>query len=360
MKTSRVKKLLTESKEQPVVKKYLRTGSSVLDVHLSGTNKGGYRSGKYYALVGDSSSGKTWLCFTAFAEAKLNPAFADYRLIYDSVEDGADMDVAHFFGQTVADALEPPAGTAEDPVYSRTAEDFDFHLNAAMKDGRPFIYVLDSIDGLSTEADEEKDAESRKARTTGKKVTGSYGMSKAKKLKAILRLATSTDGLRKSGSILIVLCQTIDNVGFGFETKDRAGGNAVTFFATADVWLSVKKTITKPVKGKDRPVGITTHVVIKKNRITGRRYEKLTLPILYSVGIDDTGGCVDYLVEEGYWKGGKGGIVATGISDDHLSRDALVRHIEDNDLEKTLRIAVRKCYDEISEATKVVRKPRYL
>lgn len=359
MKTSSIKKALLKKTQADAVPPSLSSGSTVLNMHMTGTTTGGYRAGKYYAIIGDSSAGKTWLCFTAFAEAKLSEHFKHHRLIYDNVEDGADMDVQRYFGKAVMDSLEPPAGTREDPVYSHTAEDFQDNLDNAIKDGRPFIYVLDSIDGLTTLDDVSKYEEQKTARVKGKEVSGSYGMSKAKRLKATLREATSTKGLRKSGSILIVLCQTIDNVGFGFAAKDRAGGNAITFFATVDMWLSVKKTLMSgKVRGKERPVGVESLIVLKKNRITGKKNEKTVIHIYNSFGIDEVGGMVDYLVDEGYWKKGTGGIVAgeLGVSG---TRESVIKQIEDGNLEKKVRIEVRKCYRQIAEATEVHRKPRY-
>lgn len=362
MRTSKIKKALLPSAVAPDSKLTLSSGVTVLNVHLTGTATGGYRAGKYYVIVGDSSAGKTWLVFSAFAEAKASADFAGYRLIYDPVEDGADFDVARYFGEKVAEAVESPTG--EPGGCSFTVEDFDDNLRRAMdeaeKTGIPFIYALDSTDGLTSADDELKAEDQRKAREKGTKTSGSYGMSKAKRLKSILRHATSTNGLRKTGSILIVLCQTIDNVGFGFEDKTRSGGNAITFFATADLWLSVKKTLTKAkVRGKDRPIGIETKVVIKKNRVTGKKYEKTGFVIYHSVGIDDIGSSINYLLEEGYWKKSGSGIVASGISDDPMGYEDLVHYIEENNLEGKLRVAVKRCYREIAEAVAVVRKKRY-
>lgn len=361
MKTSKILKALAPSEPAADSKLAVGTGCDVLNMHLTGTTAGGYRAGKYYAIVGDSSAGKTWLCFSAFAEAKHNPATSHYRLIYDPVEDGADFDVERYFGSRVAESIETPTG--EPDGCSFTAEDFGDNLLRAMKTaestGVPFIYALDSLDALTSADDELKADEQRKAREKGTKATGSYGMSKAKRMKSILRHATSSDGLRKSGSILIILCQTIDNVGFGFETKDRAGGNAVTFFATADMWLSIRKTLKEKVKGKDRPVGIETQVVIKKNRITGKKHEKTGLVIYHTVGIDNTGTSIDYLIDEGYWKKSGNGVMPTGVADESMGREALIQFIEENDLEGKLRLAVKRCYRQIAEAMVVVRKKRY-
>lgn len=359
MKTSDIKRRLTAKSSPSEPAPSLNSGHTVLNMHMTGTVNGGYRAGKYYAIIGDSSSGKTWLCFTAFAEAKLSEHFKHYRLIYDAVEDGADMDVERYFGKEVADAIEPPAGTREEPVYSRTVENFHDNVDNALKDGRPFIYVLDSMDGLSSEDDESKFDEKKAAREKGKTTTGSYGMSKAKVNSAGFRRITGTAGLRTNGSILIVLCQTRDNIGFGFEEKTRAGGTSITFYATLEMWLSIKRTIKKKVKDKDRPVGIETQIVLKKNRITGRRYEKTSISIYQQFGIDDVGGCVDYLVEEGYWKkNGAGVIDATelGIQD---RRDGLIKTIEETNREPALRKAVRSCYRQIAEALEVPRKRKY-
>ncbi len=337
---------------------FLSSGDTVLNMHLSNTPTGGWKAGKYYVLIGESSTGKTWLAFTAFAEAMRSEAFKDYRLIYDAVEGGADMDIQRYFGQKVFDAIEPPAGTKDDPQFSVTVEDFYDNLDNAMAAGTPFIYVLDSMDGLTSADDESKFLEEKEARAKGKTVSGSYGMSKAKRNKRGLLRATGPKGLRQSGSILMILCQTIDNVGFGFETKTRSGGNSLTFFATAELWLSLKKTVVKKVKDKDRPVGVETLVNIKKNRITGRRYEKLSIHIYHSIGIDDVGGCIDYLVAEGWWKAAAGKIDATELKV-KLGREALVKYIEEKGKEGRVARLVAKCYREIASATVIERKRRY-
>ena len=359
MNADDVDTLLTPQETAPDAAPFLSSGCRVLNMHLSNDPDKGWMAGKYYVLIGESSTGKTWLAFNAFAEAMLSEQFKDYRLIYDAVEGGADMDIERYFGRKVLDTIEPPAGTREDPQYSVTVEDLYDNLDNAMQDGRPFIYVTDSMDGLTSADDEAKFEEEKVARQKGKTVSGSYGMSKAKRNKRGLLRVTGPNGIRKSGSILFILCQTIDNVGFGFETKSRSGGNSLTFFATAELWLSLKKTITKKVKEKDRPVGVETVVNIKKNRITGRRYEKCTLSIYHSIGIDDIGGCIDYLVGEGWWKANAGRITATEFANT-FTKEALVQYIEQKaSREAKLGRLVAKCYRQIAAATVIERKRRY-
>src|SRR5512146_1975034 len=105
------------------------TGSTLLNMACSGKAGGGFLKGKYYFIVGDSASGKTFLSMTCFAEAALSDAFKDYRLIYDNVEDGMLMDLDALFGERVADKVEPPELVDDQPVYSDTIESFYFHLH---------------------------------------------------------------------------------------------------------------------------------------------------------------------------------------------------------------------------------------
>ena len=61
------------------------TGSTLLNLACSDHPRIGFLMGGYYYLVGDSASGKTFLSLTCFAEACINPAFDNYRLIFDGI-----------------------------------------------------------------------------------------------------------------------------------------------------------------------------------------------------------------------------------------------------------------------------------
>ncbi|NBW63138.1 MAG: hypothetical protein EBR33_08250, partial [Synechococcaceae bacterium WB4_1_0192] len=58
----------------------LSTGSTLLNLALTGKTTGGLDRGCYYLIVGSSSGGKTFAVLTALAEASIDPHFADYRL----------------------------------------------------------------------------------------------------------------------------------------------------------------------------------------------------------------------------------------------------------------------------------------
>lgn len=356
------------------VEDFLSSGSTMLNLAVSNRIDCCFAKGKYHFIVGDSKSGKTFLSMTCLAEASKNKRFDKYRFIFDNVEEGADMDIAAFFGQDVAKRLEPPRGTKKDPVHSSKIEEFYYNLDAAFDDGRPFIYILDSMDGLSSKAEEEKHKEQKDAFFKGKDVAGSYGDGKAKVNSQKLRRARAK--LKKTGSILIIISQTRDNIGFGavYNPKTRSGGNVLRFYATTEWWSSCRGEIRKRVKGKDREVGVNIHIDLKKNRITGKE-PAIDIPIYHDYGFDDVGSMINYLVEEKHWgtvkkekvkgeekKEGKGGAGKTIVCpewDCTLKYEDLITKIETEELEVELKMIVKKVWEEILQACETGRPRRY-
>lgn len=348
---------------------YVSTGSTILNLACTGRTDCGFEKGRYYHFVGDSSSGKTFLALTCLAEAAHNPAFDDYDLYHDDAEHGTGFDFEKFFGSKTASRVMPPRGDRDTPIYSSTVEEFYDNLYRILDEGRPIIYIMDSMDVLTTEADDKKYTAQRKVREkkrrkaetgegeTVKEETGSYGMAKAKENSTKLRLAMSK--LHQTHSILVIIGQTRDRPGamsYG-DTRTTGGGHALKFYANQQLWTSVKEHIVKPIRGKNREQGIIAKVRIKKNRQTGRDRSAL-IPIYHSYGIDDVGACIDYLVDEKHWKKGQGGILAPEL-DLRAPREKLISHVQDNGLEKKVRMTVKKIWNEIETATAIQRKPRY-
>lgn len=334
----------------------LSTGSTLLNLACTGSPLGGFLTGKFYLLVGDASAGKTFLAMTCLAEACRDSDFAEHRLIYDNIEDGCLLNLKELFNEELANRVESPRMNDDgEPIYSITVEDFYFHLDDAVESGRPFIYVLDSMDALTTESDDDKFKKLKKARRNNTEVTGSYGMDKAKKNSEGLRRAVSR--LRGTNSILIVLCQTRDNMGFGFAEKTRAGGKSLKFYATVEIWAAIKKTIKKAVRGKNRAVGVEVLWKIKKNRITGLLHD-VSFDIYPSIGIDDLGSCVDFLVAEGHWKQ-KGNKIQADDIELFASREKLISQIESGGLIDRVKELVGACWNEIESDGKIQRQNRY-
>lgn len=365
MASSRAEKV-KEALERPAVANIawteadlLSTGSTCLNLAITGKPHGGYIKGHYFLVVGTSSGGKTVEALTCLAEAAADPRFDEYDLILDNVEDGALMNMEKFYGKRLAGRLVAPRYDARDnPIMSRNVEDFYFNVDDANARGKPFIYVLDSMDALSSTQERRKFAERKDATRTKKKITGEMMDGKAKVNSANIRQVTSD--LKATGSILIVICQTrdaVDSIAFG-DSQTRSGGRSLKFYATAEIWLNKGPAIKRTVLGKERQVGMTSIVRVKKNRLSGKEWE-VKIPIYWSFGIDDIGGCVDYLVEEKYWKKDDSGKITATDFELSGTRDKLVNYIEEDDLETELRSLVTDVWRKIEDACRVERKPRY-
>ena len=343
-----VRKMLSRSRPHVETARGVSTGSTLLNLALTDTIDAGYLAGNYTFLVGDSATGKTWVAFAAFAEACRNPAFADYSLVFYDVENGAQFDVAHYFGQDTADRVEVVTPDGLEAFY----DDLDARLAAG-----PVLAFLDSMDALKSAKAEKAKRKQVAARKQGKEESGSYGTDKARENSSRLRLVV--DALKRHGSIFVCISQTRDNIGFGakYNPKTRSGGKALTFYAHAEVWTSVRESVRRKVKGKDRDVGNVVTAAVKKNRQTGQT-SKVELILLHGHGIDDVGSCVRYLVEEGHWPESKGTVTADEF-DFSGPAEKLVRQIEDDGAEPALRAIVASVWREIRDKSIPVRKARY-
>lgn len=342
----------------------LSSGNTLLNLACSGNPRYAMVSGGYYWIVGDSDSGKTVLTLTFLAQASINKEFDDYDLIFDDVEGGALMDVEKFFGPKLAARIQPPSVDGDkNPVYSRTIEDLYFHLEdrieRAKKRNRPFIYLLDSMDGLDSEQSEKKFQERRTAKKKGKLhlVKGDYGDGKAKINSTHIR--GRVEGISATNSILIVLSQTRDNIEAGpFQNPSTsAGGRALKFYATWQMWSSCGPQLKREVDGKDYQIGITSNIHVKKNRLSGKEW-RVQIPIYWSIGMDDLGSCVDFLVDSKHWAAEKGVISATEFDLD-LKKEPLIAAIEERGLEFDLREIVAGVWKQIEARCVVQRKSPY-
>lgn len=341
----------------------LKTGSTILDLAISGRRKGGFTKGRYFWVVGDSSSGKTFLMLTCLAEASINKEFDGYRFIYDNVEDGALMNLQKYFGGRMAARLEAP-GTAEEP-YSTTIESFYYHLDDAVKaaaapGGKQFIYVLDSMDALDSKYAESKFQEGKKAARGGDKAKGDYGDGKAKINSTAIRRVVAK--LRATGSILLVLSQTRDAIDAGpfEEQQTHAGGRALKFYAAAQLWSSVGSKIKKSIGEREIVVGVHCRVKIKKNRLTGKE-RVVEFPIYHDTGIDDIGGMVDWLVYWGYWLKNKQGFIDAGSAWEGIAkrREDLIEWIDEKGMRDDLEDVVEQAWAALEKRLAVERKSKY-
>jgi RecA/RadA recombinase len=328
---------------------FLSSGVHLINLAISGRANGGYPKGKYFYLVGDTESGKTFLTLSALAEAANNRHFDGYKLVYNGPEGGDQFDTVHFFGERLLKRIQH--------VCTPTVEEFYFNLYDTLK-ASPTVYVLDSMDSLDSRDDEAKFLEAKAAHHNGRKVTGSYGMGKARRNSQDVKRVTYL--LRSTKSILLVISQTRDKVNSGlpFPTKTRAGGRALSFYADCEVWTSVRKRLKKKVGIKDRVIGSILKVAVEKNRTGYGWHGSVLVPFFPSHGLDDTGASVKYLLEEGHWKKGSGGVTAPEFTFKG-SEEKLIAHIEAEDGERALHLLAQKVWNGVQDGCAVPRKRRY-
>ncbi len=356
--SDRIKKQLKAKKESPPPE-LLSSGSALVNLASSGRVDGALAKGQFCLLVGASQSGKSWLARSFLAEASINPLFDSHSLIYDDPENGSWMDTERFFGAKLARRLRPMRGTREEPRASTTVEEFYDGLDDLYKSKKPFVYVLDSENALTSEKDEEHFQKNKTLRDADKNAAGDYSMHKAKCHSHNLNSVANVK-LRETDSILIMISQSRQRIGFGaqFNPDTRSGGTALKFFAHLEIWTKIREDIKTDFKGKPRQLGIRTKIKVEKSRLTGRE-GSVEIPIYWSSGIDDVGGTIDWLLEEKYWKKAKGIEVIAPEYGFEGEIELLVKKIQGENLEPLLYATAQKCWDEIQGACSVERKNRY-
>jgi hypothetical protein len=358
MKTevAKLKKKLRENKPPKKIDwtAGLSSGLTLVNLLITGKTNVAFLPGFFYLFVGASKAGKTWLLKLMMAEATINERFDGYRLIEDCPERGDLMDVERFFGKRLAMRLDTLG-----PEPSKTLQQFYDRAWSLSQSGDKFILGLDSEDALDDENEVRKAGKNRKAREAPDgEVKGSYGgVGKAKENSS--RLRTLTNNLPDTGSILVIIKQARDRIGFGamFDPETRSGGRALTFYATVELWFSVVGKLKRTVKGKKRVIGSILRVKVKKNRVSGRE-SFVDLHFYPRTGFDDIGSMVNWLIAEGKWKGSKVKVDAPEFEFDG-TREELIEKIEAEGKERQLRMLVAEHWRAIDEACSVKRKSRY-
>lgn len=330
-------------------------GSTTGHLECSGHWQGAFKLGSMINIIGDSHAGKTLLAFTIFAECNKLERFSHYKFIYDDVEAANEFNLSKLFGQQCANRI-------DQSIRSKTIEDFNDNVARQLDEGEPFIYILDSFDALTSEAVIKKDIENRKKREKGNETTGDYGDGKAKIFSRFCSLRIQE--LKDCNSLLIIISQTRDNIGFGaqFTPKTRSGGRALKFYAAFELWLACQK---KEKKGK-RTIVTNVQGKISKNKLTGYHGE-FYFPILRDYGIDNLTSCINFLMDEGDWTGTKKSVNTKGFLVDkdskgkvkHPSIKEIIDYVEKENKETELYQLCKEAYDDIMESLKPERKLKY-
>ena len=273
----RVKPQLSEPRSYFVSDKpnhqFVHSGCTVLDCALGG----GWCLGRVANIIGDKSTAKTHLSWEALTNFLRQ--YPNGKAAYRETEAAFDAEYARAMGFPVdkVERLKDRLPTVE--AFEKDIKKFIGNLGSS-----PGMYVLDSLDALSDEAELKLEP--------GK---GSYGAAKAKGLSALFRKITNK--VETSQCSLMIISQIRDKIGVMFgEKTTRSGGHALDFYATHIVKLAHIKTIGKTIKGITRPIGITIKAKITKNKVSPP-FRVVEFDFLNVYGIDDITASRDWLKE---------------------------------------------------------------
>ena len=250
----------------------ITSGSVLLDLVLGG----GWACGRIVNIVGDRSSGKTLLAIEAAA---------NFSRKVSSIEDIKYGEAEAAWDKVYAESIGLPEGISFSDPPLETVEDFHDdllkHINRKSR-GPLGLYVLDSLDALSDDAEMNREIDKN-----------SYGGSKAKKMSELLRRLVRK--IEAANVTVFVISQIRDklNVMFG-ETKTRSGGKALDFYCSQIIWLVEIGKIKRRVLGQERIIGVKVKVKNRKNKV-GIPFRECELIVYFNYGVDDEESMLAYL-----------------------------------------------------------------
>lgn len=266
---------------KPSKLEFIKSGCVTFDCAIGG----GWPLGRVANLVGDKSTGKTLCAIEACANFARQ--YPDGLIWYREAEAAFDEDYAEALGLPIDRVNFGEDGTN---TIWETVEDIFEDLTLACKEakesGKPGLYIIDSLDALSSRAEMDRKIDE-----------GSYGMEKQKQLGQLFRRLVRQ--LKESRVHLFIISQVREKIGISFGDKyRRSGGKALDFYASQVVYLSHLKQIKKRVKGVERPIANRVKVKVQKNKI-GAPFRECEFTLRFGYGIDELDACLEFLHEAG-------------------------------------------------------------
>ena len=256
---------------------WFSTGCRLLDEVLGG----GLLLGRISNVCGLESSGKTLLA----AEAATNflKAFPDGQVVYNETEAAFDRDYMRSLGIPVDEfTFLFDCDTVE--------EFFDDITSRLDRQDRPLLYVLDSLDALSTDAEDKERGKGSKGLFSG------YRMEKQRALSAALRHLCRL--LERSRSHLMIVSQVREDVlasaYSSVKQYRRSGGKALDFYSSQILWLYNVGREERQVAGIKRAYAFRIRARCRKNKV-GSPFRECQFFIRVGYGIDDVWTHLEFL-----------------------------------------------------------------
>lgn len=257
-----------DSDAPTIVKEWVGTGSTILDLAISNRKNGGFPVGRVCEITGLEQSGKSLLA----AHALLNTQRKGGLAVYIDTENAISTEYLTAIGLNLKDMLYIPLETVED-VFE--AVEVIIEKVRSSDKNRLVTIVVDSIAGASTKtemaADFDKDG---------------YATAKALIISKAMRKITNLIGRERICLIITnQLRQKLNAPAFS-DPWTTPGGKGIPFHASVRLRLSSVGAIKAKVEGHDEIVGSRVKAKLVKNRV-GPPLRECEYEIYFDSGIDD-------------------------------------------------------------------------
>ena len=257
-----------DSDAPTIVKEWVGTGSTMLDLAISNRKYGGFPVGRVSEITGLEQSGKSLLA----AHALLNTQKKGGLAVYIDTENAIATEYLTAIGLNLKDMLYIPLETVEDIF--ETVDVIIDKVRSSDKD-RLVTIVIDSIAGASTKtemaADFDKDG---------------YATAKALIISKAMRKITNLIGRERICLIITnQLRQKLNAPAFS-DPWTTPGGKGIPFHASVRLRLSSIGAIKAKREGRDEIVGSRVKAKLVKNRC-GPPLRECEYEVYFDSGIDD-------------------------------------------------------------------------
>ena len=251
-----------------IVKEWVSTGSTILDLAISNRKNGGFPVGRVCEITGLEQSGKSLLA----AHTLLNTQKKGGLAVYIDTENALSTEFLSAIGLNLKEMLYIPLETVEDIF--ETVETIIEKVRSSDKD-RLVTIVVDSIAGASTKtemaADFDKDG---------------YATAKALIISKAMRKITNLIGRERISLIFTnQLRQKLNAPAFS-DPWTTPGGKGIPFHASVRIRLSSIGAIKAKVNGIDTIIGSRVKAKLVKNRV-GPPLRECEYEVYFDSGIDD-------------------------------------------------------------------------
>lgn len=257
---------------------FIPTGSILFDCTIGG----GWALGRTGNIVGDKSVGKTLMAIEACANFARK--YPDGRVWYREAEAAFDTSYAEALGLPVSKVDFGKQGTDTHwDTIEAVVRDFELRLEQAADEKVPGLYIIDSLDALTSEA-------------ALKRKIGQQAY--PEKPKILGQMFSKNTRLQREAKVnLLIVSQVRDNIGVTFGRKyKRTGGKALDFYASQVVYVSHIETVYREIGNVKRATAVRVRIKCDKNKIA-MPFRECEATLRFGYGMDDLDASLRWLEE---------------------------------------------------------------